>query len=628
MGPSGVTVRRRAWALAGILVVSVLAACEPRSQDAGLVLSSFRQAERSGVGLNETLVFHFSAELDPTSITPESLSIVGPDSERARGQFQVHKDRLEFHPELPLQRDLMDGGFVPGASYRVEVQGFPRPDGVRSLTGAVLARTVRTWFRTVAADDRSSPFLDPGTGRVQEYLRPIDHELAPLEPIRLRFPEALDPRSVLPARFQLRGYPEAGATEEFEEIPLRLRLVVNRRDGAELELRPGDPAIQAPAFRALDPGRYFLWMKQEDEPLRTLGNRPLPSWNRPLEFTVRVSSQRVELETFDTRHRRSPELPEDSDGTAYWGDGVVRVRFPLAAGTGLDGPTVLEGVEDRVDIQATRLRVDPGTSCELRGSGTVILRAQRSLEIYGSLRRQAERSELARGAGESHTEWRRRTLEAEGWVVPPMSTDFRLDGATVEATRTLTDWLGSVVERGHAWTILIAGGDVRIHGTLEVDGPVLIVAGGWVRVPGRVESREAWRSHDGGGGFLPAAELAPLLIDEPQNNPLIEPLRLAVLSDRIRPPRGVARWRSGRARGEAGQGRFTLRFLGERDVDSVRGAALVTEVFGPVDDVALLEGCEAVRMRIELVVPAGSADLPWMPPRVDEVELRWDEELR
>ena len=67
-----------------------------------------------------------------------------------------------------------------------------------------------------------------------------------------------------------------------------------------------------------------------------------------------------------------------------------------------------------------------------------------------------------------------------------------------------------------------------------------------------------------------------------------------------------------------GSGAFRVRFLGERDI-----AGGGVETVGPVDDLSLLDRCDAVRLWIELEIGPGPT---WDPPIVDFVEISWNEE--
>ena len=52
-----------------------------------------------------------------------------------------------------------------------------------------------------------------------------------------------------------------------------------------------------------------------------------------------------------------------------------------------------------------------------------------------------------------------------------------------------------------------------------MDGPLLLVAGGWIRVQGRVEGREVWRTPEGGGNVSgrERVRIAPIVLDAPDS---------------------------------------------------------------------------------------------------------------
>src|SRR5262245_57540507 len=146
-----------------ILASGVPGCADPAAEPALLELSSFRQDGARSVCLNETLVFHFSADLDPASVTSRSVRIEGPGGTPAAGELRVRRSRIEFWPELPRRPDLSDGGLVPGVRYAVELSGFPHPDGVRSLSGEPLSSPRRASFRAVEPGGSVPLFLDPLT---------------------------------------------------------------------------------------------------------------------------------------------------------------------------------------------------------------------------------------------------------------------------------------------------------------------------------------------------------------------------------------------------------------------------------------------------------------------------------
>jgi hypothetical protein len=142
-----------------------------------------------------------------------------------------------------------------------------------------------------------------------------------------------------------------------------------------------------------------------------------------------------------------------------------------------------------------------------------------------------------------------------------------------------------------------------------------------VRAAGPVEASEVWILREGGGQHIrEPLRQAPLWIDEPTDNPLREPMHVAVMSAPLRPMLGVERWVRASASARAGGGRWRVGYLGERERS---GGGL--EIVGPVDDPALLQGCGALQLRLDLWMEPGGL---WDPPGIDEVEVHWDERAR
>ena len=306
----------------------------------------------------------------------------------------------------------------------------------------------------------------------------------------------------------------------------------------------------------------------------------------------------TEVWDFDETTDRGREVVPGVDGTASWpGDGSVGIRFPLEAGTGIDGRvSSWPRGEDPSDLHASRLIVPPSITWDLsERKGLVVLRSQGPFEVAGTLKRTV-RPETKSIAASLRGPDRR----------------FLADAGSLE------DWLVRAREQGEDWTVLITGGDLRVGGSIEVDGPLLVIAGGWIRVDGRVVAKEIWKSPEGGENAVAEepVRVAPFRWQSPKENPLVEPLRFAVLSNLFRPEGGVLRWGAANVDGESGQGRFRVRFLGLRDFGP-HGPELI----GPLDDPTLLSDCDAVRFLVELEVDP--AEGPWSPPRVDRVALQW-----
>ena len=609
----------RPWLV--LLAATVLACGSERSSET-LRLVSFHQDGETGVFLNEALVFHFDREVDRSSITAESLVILAPGGRRVSGELEVLGRQIRFLPDLPRSADLTDGGLWPGGEHRVEVLGFPFPDGLRGRGGEPLERSHTFTFR--AAGTPGAP--DPAVPRESVFAPPLREDRlelkletevlsSALEPIQLRSEVALDPRSIQPGMYELLHASEG--QEPPRTLRLDARLAENRRDGALLELRPLGPAEGTLA--ALERPYYLLIVSPRFEGPRTLGGLPLDQpwansrrqW-RVINIVPSLGTERVELETGSLL--RSPEPVTGADGTAHWGDGQVTIRYPRAAGSGRDGHVELRELSSP-DVHAVRLEVPEDARVQLPAEGPVVLRSQGLLEVHGELFRSAP-------------------PEPQPQMIFPPGT-------------TLSGWLERALERERAWTVLIAGGDLVVQGGIEVQGPLLLVAGGRIRISGRCSSAMTWKFGAGGGpevflasvldpnknkealdaqaawraGFrrlgVRLPEFAPFRMDEPVTNPLVEPLRYSVLSGAFRPASGVVAWRAGTWAGDPGAGSVRVLWRGQ-----LPGPGGGEDEYGPVEDPLLLQGAEKQRFQIELEMPADGG--VWDPPRVDYVEFRWD----
>lgn len=589
----------------------LLVACRPAAMPAeSLRLVGFQQAAASGVLLNENLVFYFSDELDPSSVTPSSARVLDRNGRLVDGELRAEGNRLVFVPALARQANLFDGGFVPGSAYRVELTGFPVIAGLRSLQGLVLERGYSSQFRAVEAKQEGSLWLDPSP-ETAAALFLSDAEVGVSAPIVLRCAEPVDPRSVSSARFELRFDPDDG---ELVEVPLRAQLVVNSMQaGAEIELRAVE-SLETGLPRPLEPGTYHLWVR---EGVLDLGGQQVASsWavtQMParLEVTLQpevAGNRSTRIEFLDTL-MASPEEVPGVEGALVWdGQGFLRAGLMRAAGTGREGSVVWEpAAKLERDLHTVRFTLPERVQLDLsEHTGGVSVRAQGSLRIEGELLRHASSPELHRGPDESWAEWygRRRGALALQELRLPQGVG-------------LDDWMAA--ERGREWTALIAGGDLLIEGDIRVDGPLLLAAGGRIRVGGTIEASEVWTLGVGGGArVLPPARPAGLRVAAPTENPLSEPLRYGQLSAPFRPTGEPIRWRSAAVGAHTGAGGVRVLYLGERDQPDGTTARI-----GPVEDAALLDRCEALRLWFELELRPSAA---WDPPMVDFVEVRWTED--
>lgn len=653
---------RQAWLRFGSVLA--LAACRPPSEPAAHVLVHrlTRPEASDAVRLNEDLVFHFSGEVDRTSVTADSVRILGADGRAARGRLVVEGARVRFQPASVLAADLSDGGYVPGAEYTVEIAGFPRPDCLRGVDGAPLASTYRWNFRVVdpatrpgaCFEDRDpdrvrplrlfpAPQAGSETRRNEESSGGLDlrYELGPLDAIYLRCEEPLDPSSLVDGAFALRS--RQGA-----EVRLRARLLENEPDAASrprpararssagpaawlrepraalVELTPvtrlsGGPSspwrlVFNPEARAIEFVRVAFLPGLPALPIavprprsgvpRDLGGHPV--WEPALVLVTfpvvergRDDGRGAWLEEFvDTRLRSTLAVP-GCDGTASWTDsGRVEVRFLKAAGDGRAGDVVLEGAPAFRDLHAVRASVPAGSTCRLSPDpGPVVLRAQGTLRIDGRLERATRGTSAFQFRDERLSTW--------------------LDGA-LAAPR-------EVAARDLDWTVLVAGGDLVVGGEIDVSTPILLVAGGRIRVTGSVRSgqpNQVFRLGEGGGAGLSASNVEALELDPPDWNPLRTPLRFAVLSGPL-PPRGtVVEWLEAEARGSAPPRGSSSTGWSVRYLPELARAPLEPDDLRTFDSPEQIEKPGSIQLLVELVVEPGGR---WRPPFVDSVRLAWRE---
>ncbi len=544
-----------------------------------------RRDQRQGVFLNEALVLHFSEAVDAKSVTRESILVRAVESgELAQGGFEVEGDHVRFSPALGRRRDLSDGGLLPGTRYEVELLGFPAPDGLRSQTGRVLERSVRFTFETVELAEPRGQLYEDHSPLVGAPLLPESRRFERGGALILRCAEPLDPSTLVDGEFLLRS---GGSLSDI--IPLDPQLLENSHDrGARLELKPR---------RRLAAGRYYLPLNL-DVSLRDFGGNVVWYAAAPGAEEIEVydrSEVRPEfVQSFTSTDLSLPFAIPGIDGTATWaGDGRVTFRWPAAAGSGAEGEVALGGTEGRRDLHATRLSLAEGERCALLSApGAVVLRAQGLMRISG---------ELIRSCGPSA-------------------------GLTHRPGEALSEWLTRTLEEESTCTVLIAGGDLVIDGALDVEGPLLLVAGGRLRVSGEIkaQARELWFLGEGGGPSLRSADRIELELDEPYLNPLAAPLTLALVSGPMPPEGGVSRWTGAEVELLSGRGAARVSYMPE----DFRPQAPLDE-WGIVQDPSELLSTDALRLFIELEMgPPLLAGERWEPPFVDEVRLFWEAQAR
>jgi hypothetical protein len=602
-----------------------IASCTPAPQsERFLRLRQVRPQDRLGVYLNERLVLHFSERLAPESVHGGSVRVVAADGSLARGRLSVEDDRIEFQPAPVLAPDLSDGGYRPASRYTVELAGFPRADALRSESGLVLAENLRWSFETVAVTEPRSGYVfedsSPTSGS-PVILRSL--VLEPLQPIRLTCEEPIDPSSLHSEDFEL--LPEisfwaAGRTRG-DAIPLVARLVRNderepyKDEAAVIELSPRD--------RRLSPGAYGLSVKRNVR-LRDFGGHPLwvlnPNYREVLKLRVEPAT-RVEdaslarhVESFVDTRTLSTQSVVGADGAARWsGNGRVEVNFPAAAGKGTDGDVVLEGEELRADLHSATLTLAASSTAILQTAKPVILRSQGRIELAGVLRdqRSGNGSPLAAAAA---------------FDAALQALRSRLAGRAP----TVGEVLDALRAESVPAVVIVAGTDLSIGGRIELSVPLVLVAGGRIRVSSERQIAVPKLAFTDAGtrllGFTdsaatpPAVELAQAAdwwVDPPASNPLVRPLKLALYSSSIPPEGGASRWRSTPTVNlRPGSGAARVLYVGEH---APTGGERAEDVV--VDDPAALVDCPTVRLLVELEVFPGAV---WDPPFVDDVTLEYE----
>lgn len=581
------------------------------------MLTQARPSERTEVFLNERVVLHFSEELDPASVHPGSVRILDAEGRAAVGAWRAFSDRLEFTPAPVLSPDLSDGGYRPGASYSVLLLGFPAPDGLRGRSGAILAASQRLEFRVVSLEARATRplFEDPSPTRGWPLVL-ASASLAEGDPILLLGEEPVDPSSLDGSDFELVKRSSTGSLARAQPVPVTARLVQNADKRAVsptgvtlVELRP--------SATPLEPGSYVLRLARGGR-VDDLGGHAMmlvsPTSTRWLD--LRVESRRrasrpglaVHLESFANHAARSAQVWEAADGTASWTDtGRVEVRLPQVCGDGRDGEAELKGAVDASTLRATTIRVGRDSVAELVGAAPLVqLAAQASVRIDGRLARR----EASAPSPACDLEW-----------LTALAADSLEGGEALE-----------LLERESIRAVvIIAGADLIVEGRLESAAPLLLIAGGRIRVSRQavIEAPRVWfldsatenLAHQVLGHRIGAGQRLNWRLARAEHNVLRTPLRLAVISTSL-PPGGASRFEFGpRVTLHHGWGRARVRYLGDRPVGtSSRSPELL------VDDPALLVGCSTLRLLIELeLFPGdGSAAAPLDAPWVDDVLIEYE----
>ncbi len=115
--------------------------------DGDLVLLGFNLPNLAGIPLNNPLIFTFSANVAPGTITPDSLRVVG-----TTGPFfettVVDGNLVALLPRSPNFEDYSDSGMAPDIEYTVSLTTFPAVTTIESVSGKPLLDAESFTFKT------------------------------------------------------------------------------------------------------------------------------------------------------------------------------------------------------------------------------------------------------------------------------------------------------------------------------------------------------------------------------------------------------------------------------------------------------------------------------------------------
>jgi len=242
-------------------------------------------SQRVRLLLNDAITVYFSEPVDPMSVTRDTFAVLDGDGHSVRGHLAVDGSWVTFEPEPPLSTSLLDGSFAPDTEYRLVVVGYPRPDGVRSRSGELLAQGLQRPFRTAALGDGTgtAPLRPLHVDSRPFLLRPAEVGYAPLPiddaRLQLHFTLPVLPTCVAPAAFEISLY-----RRDLRQIePRRVRLLPQQAGdefaGSTIEVEFGSQVVVHGEERptALQPDDLVVVrLATGEHALRDYAGRPAP----------------------------------------------------------------------------------------------------------------------------------------------------------------------------------------------------------------------------------------------------------------------------------------------------------------------------------------------------------------
>lgn len=233
--------------------------------------------------LNDALTVYFSGDLRKMTVTEDSVTLLDEQGHTVPGSLEVGSNWVSFLPDPPLTGDLSDGSFRPGAHYRLQLAGQPRPDSIRGADGRWLDAAVT--FDVFVAERHQAP------ANLPSILRPTASELpfvvrrseVPLyvaadDPrLLLHFTQPVLPSTVNADAFQVQVL---GASAEIRPRSVRvLTSPLDEHPGSTVELDLGAlPKLADGSTRALAEGDWISVAVRAGSTITDYsGQRPLPA---------------------------------------------------------------------------------------------------------------------------------------------------------------------------------------------------------------------------------------------------------------------------------------------------------------------------------------------------------------
>jgi len=290
--------------------------------------------------LNDALTIYFSSELRRLSVTPDSVTLLDELGHQVPGRLETGDNWVSFVPEPPLSPQLDDGSFRPGARYRLQLAGQPRPDSIRAVDGRWLDAAVTYEVFVADRDDEIEglpSILRPTPSEVPFLMRRPEAPLpvAADEPrLLVHFTQPLLPDSVTVEAFQVQVL---GSTAELR--PQRVEVITSALDelpGSSVEIDLGGlPRFSDGVERALEAGDWIsVAPRPGSGPVDYAGRQPLPE--TPVIWSV-IAGRSVPICDWLTAAQGAD--PSFSLVPGFEVDGArLRPRVRAEGGTGRLGP--------------------------------------------------------------------------------------------------------------------------------------------------------------------------------------------------------------------------------------------------------------------------------------------------